>query len=211
MFYSSAPAPVTVNLGSGTATGEGTDTLVAVTGVFGSDFDDSLTGAATSDIMAGQGGNDTIAGGAQIDVVEGGEGADVIDGGADLDATSYFTAQNPIVADLITQKVDGQGKDTLSGIESVGGSDFGDDIRGDDTVLNILFGFAGDDFLDGRGGFDSADGGEGTDTCLNMEDIDPPGSCELTSALRAVVVESAPASAALSQIERAQALIGGEQ
>ncbi len=110
-----------------------------MTGVFGSEFDDSLTGGATSDIVAALGGNDTIAGGRGIDVVEGGDGADVIDGGDEVDATSYFTSPNPIDADLATQKVIGHGKDTLIAVESVAGSEFGDQLLGDDG-LNLLFG-----------------------------------------------------------------------
>ena len=57
--------------------------------------------------------------------------------------------------------MNGQGKDTLVGIESVAGSDFNDQLLGDNGALNVLFGEFGDDLLDGRGGFDSLTAAKG--------------------------------------------------
>src|SRR4051794_5030958 len=41
-YYDLSAGPVLVNLGTGSATGEGTDTLVSIEGVFGSAFNDTL-------------------------------------------------------------------------------------------------------------------------------------------------------------------------
>src|SRR5919204_6440358 len=60
--YSAAPGPVQVDLGAGRATGWGTDTLDGIEGVFGSRFNDVLTGGAGDDILWGQDGDDQLQG-----------------------------------------------------------------------------------------------------------------------------------------------------
>jgi Ca2+-binding RTX toxin-like protein len=216
-IFAGAAGPVVVDLGAGTASGEGADTLAGVTGVFGSSFADTLTGSDAGVILIGLDGDDTLTGGAGIDVVEGGDGSDSIDGGANLDATSYFSSFNPILGDLAAGEVDGQGKDTLLGVESIAGSDLDDDIRGDGGPLNVLFGEFGDDFLDGRGGFDLVFGGAGTDECLNWEN-DPgeptqwPNECELpVSGLQrlAQAAVEAEVDEAIELLEKAERLLGG--
>ncbi len=179
-FFVDAPGPVTVNLAAGTASGDGTDTLAGVTGAFGSPFDDTITGSDAGVIIAGLGGNDTLTGGADVDVIEGGDGSDKVDGAGSFDATSYFTAAGPIVADLATAEVNGQGKDTLLNVESVSGSEFDDQLYGD-AGTNLLFGEPGDDLLDAGDGFDFVFGGIGVDTCLNWENdvTTDPTECEL--------------------------------
>lgn len=79
--YSFAPGPVTVDLAAGTATGNGNDTLIGVEWVFGSAFDDILSGAATDDVLFGGDGNDTLDGRAGQDVLRGGEGTDTCSNG----------------------------------------------------------------------------------------------------------------------------------
>jgi len=67
--YAGSLAAVTVNLATGTATGEGTDTLTAIENIIGSDFADSLTGSDGDNIFTGGKGNDTIAGALGNDTV----------------------------------------------------------------------------------------------------------------------------------------------
>ncbi len=58
---------------------------------------------------------------------------------------------------------DKSAKHTLVNIENLGGTEFGDTLRGDSSA-NTLVGYEGDDLLNGRGGNDTLAGGEGADT-----------------------------------------------
>lgn len=99
--YADAPTGVTVDLalqGTAQATGEGTDTLISFTEVYGSAHDDRLLGTGTnrhrfellygaggSDTLNGRGGDDTVSGGPGGDSVVGGKGADALSGGGGRD------------------------------------------------------------------------------------------------------------------------------
>ncbi|MEZ5841816.1 MAG: calcium-binding protein [Hyphomicrobiales bacterium] len=67
--YWSAAGSVTVDLAAGTATGaDGTDTLINIDSVVGSDFDDELVGNDNANWIAGNGGNDRLTGGGDSDI-----------------------------------------------------------------------------------------------------------------------------------------------
>jgi Ca2+-binding RTX toxin-like protein len=172
--FESSPGPVTVDLASGTATGYGEDALTGIQVVFGSSFDDVITGDAGTNVLSGGGGNDAI---------DGGEGKDI---------ASFETAPGPVVVDLAARTASGDGSDTLVGIENVTGSGFDDDIAGTErgNVLtggdgadvltgrdgnDTLLGGQGDDTIDGGNGTDTIDGGEGTDSCVEGETV---SNCE---------------------------------
>lgn len=74
--YSAASGPVTVDLASGTATGEGNDTLVSIENVTGSAVNDTIGGNTANNVLLGGGGND---------VLHGADGNDTLTGNADLD------------------------------------------------------------------------------------------------------------------------------
>jgi Ca2+-binding RTX toxin-like protein len=85
---------VTVNLTTGSATGEGTDVLTLVEDVSGSPGADKLTGtnginmlqgAGGNDTIFGQGGNDKLHGAGGNDTLTGGVGTDTCDGGIGTD------------------------------------------------------------------------------------------------------------------------------
>ncbi|WP_210651594.1 calcium-binding protein [Nocardioides sp. SYSU D00065] len=90
IMYEDAPGPVDVDLSAGTATGEGTDTIVVPTysgGIVGSSYDDVLTGTDGPDRIVGGAGDDRIhaldgdddmESGTGDDVVRGGDGEDII-------------------------------------------------------------------------------------------------------------------------------------
>lgn len=164
-----APAAVQADLSTGTATGEGADTLTGVEDLEGSRFDDSLTGDAGENFFYPGEGNDTI---------DGGDGT--------TDRVYFFGSSSAVTVDLVAGTATGQGSDSLTGIEEVYGSPLDDMITGDagpnslfggpgnDTISGAagddkLYGGAGDDSLDGGDGTDALDGGAGTDTCLNGE------------------------------------------
>ena len=155
--FNSSPSPVHVDLGAGTATGEGTDTLVNINGIFGSSGDDILIGNDETNFIFGNAGNDNIQGLGNIDLVTPGAGDDTVDGGEtdgsgfDLDIVYFTDAPGPVTVNLQTETATGDGSDTITNFESVYGSDNDDDITGDNDS-NILFGGLGNDTMDGGGG-----------------------------------------------------------
>ena len=150
--------------------------------------DDTLDGGpGGDDQVIGGGGNDHLSGGpGGGDVLEGDYGTDSIDGGPGAeDTASYAMAgtggtasgtSNGVDVDLATGTAEGDGDDTVSGIEDVVGSPFADTIVGD-AGPNGLFGGGGIDELLGGGGGDHAFGGSGLDRCLEVVAAE---SCEMS-------------------------------
>ena len=127
---------------------------------------DSLSGGSGNDILYGQKGNDTLLGGDGDDLLVGGSGNDILNGGAGVDTASYMDAGSGVTVSLavgVAQNTGGAGIDTLSNIENLIGSAFGDTLTGDGNA-NILSGLAGNDTLIGGGGNDTLIGGAGADT-----------------------------------------------
>jgi len=131
--FEHAPGPLVIDLPAGTATGDGTDTIVGPVGrVLGGPFDDVITGTDLADWLYGGQGGDRLAGGG---------GNDVLYAGEYDDETEYTTdpADNVLLG--------GSGLDLLVG-------DDGDDL---------LRGSGGDDMLRAGGGIDRSYGGAGGD------------------------------------------------
>jgi Ca2+-binding RTX toxin-like protein len=78
-----APAPVNANLTTGTATGEGNDTLVGIEDLAGSAHlsGDDLSGDANQNLLFGVDGNDRLFGLEGDDFLDGGRESDTLDGG----------------------------------------------------------------------------------------------------------------------------------
>jgi Ca2+-binding RTX toxin-like protein len=190
VYYFTANGPVQVNLATGVATGaSGRDTLVGIESASGSRFNDTLVGNAEINILNGDRGNDRIDGGASSDGLLGGFGDDALIGRpGDGDAAIYYDAeQGGVQADLQTG-VGGSfelGRDTMTSVESLIGSNFADSLAGNEG-FNFLLGSGGNDALNGRAGFDVAffpfeavtaslvarrAQGEGTDTLANFEGL----------------------------------------
>ena len=77
-IYENSDDPVIVDLSAGTGEGgdaEG-DTLVGIEGIFGSAYDDTLTGDAEANLLVGRAGADTLEGKGGTDDLNGGLGAD---------------------------------------------------------------------------------------------------------------------------------------
>ena len=162
------------------------DTLVSIEEVWGSGFNDSLTGGQGIQAFDGGEGNDTLRGGLGDDILVGGLGTNTIDGGDGTDTASYFNATGPINAYVAA----GSGyayqgpvfgtrdiNDNLTSIEVIRGSAFADTISGADGTQffaggdgnDMLRGGIGDDVLQGDGGADTLDGGDGIDTASYAE------------------------------------------
>ena len=150
---SDAGQGVTVSLGDGTATGDGSDTLTAFEDVTGSPFDD---------VIDGDGGANTLSGGSGDDVIDGHGGDDALDGGAGSDTARFASASSSVTVSLEDGDASGDGSDTLTGFEDVTGSGSADHITGDGGG-NMLRGGAGADEIHGRTGADIVVGGDGAD------------------------------------------------
>ena len=132
---------------AGDATG---DTYTNIYNLIGSDYADTLIGNNANNVITGGAGND---------VLEGMGGVDQLRGGAGTDTASYAHATDLVVADMgntgtYTTVGDAAG-DTFSGIEDIIGSKFADTLYGDGGD-NVITGGAGNDKIDGAGGFNTA-------------------------------------------------------
>ncbi len=162
--YAHATSGVTVRIATSSAQdtgGAGIDTLISISRLIGSSFDDTLRG----------GGNWT----GFMSVVEGGLGNDTLIG-TGPDIASYASAQGGVTVNLaITtgQDTGAAGIDTLTNIGSLIGSAF-DDVLTGKSGANTLTGGAGNDTLDGGAGNDQLIGGIGDDTYV--VDVVPTGS-----------------------------------
>lgn len=147
VLYSSSPNAVQVDLADGRATGNGTDDLMELEGVFGSDFSDTLSGDEGRNLLLGRGGND------------------VLDGRGGGDAVAYWFAEGQVTADLSSSSgsARAEGTDQFANVEGLLGSVFfGDSLTGDDAD-NLIDGDGANDTLNGAGGNDWLVGGTGDD------------------------------------------------
>ena len=154
--------------------GSGTDTLLNIENLYGSNNNDNFTGNDGDNNFYGDGGNDTLSGGLGNDNLNGGTGNDSLDGGAgndtldgqgNTDTATYLSAGAAVTVSLAittAQNTVGWGTDTLSNIENLSGSNFADNLTGN-TSNNVLIGNNGNDTLDGADGDDTLDGGDGDD------------------------------------------------
>jgi Ca2+-binding RTX toxin-like protein/methionine-rich copper-binding protein CopC len=156
--YDYRTGPVIVDLSRGLTIDDGfggTDTLLNIEGVFGSDYDDLIIG------------NQALNGTGLVDGFEffrGNAGNDTIDGGAGWDVADYSAANFGVEVALGASRdgyaQDGQGGiDTLRGIEAVRGSAHNDLLHSSgrytywtDGYFESFEGLEGNDTLDGSAG-----------------------------------------------------------
>ncbi|MGH2979239.1 MAG: Ig-like domain-containing protein [Solirubrobacterales bacterium] len=150
----------------------GNDTLTGGSGA------DTLRGENENDVLDGRGGDDRLIGdgdeltGVGNDQLIGGEGVDLASFGAAGALTIDLSAPGP--------QNTGDGIDSLSGIESINGSAFGDRLIGD-ALPNTLLGKGGDDEIRIRdGGSDAAGCGSGYDLVVldRSDTLLDPHACE---------------------------------
>ncbi|MDD2830166.1 MAG: calcium-binding protein, partial [Sulfuricurvum sp.] len=191
--YVSATSAVTINLALTVqdTLGSGTDTIINVENLIGSEFNDTLTGDSGNNIITGGAGNDSLSGGAGNDTINGGAGLNTLSGGQGND-----TVYGGIDADVINGNMGndllygGAGNDILNGGAGINTIDGGDGIDtvtyfqstvavtvnlslgtttstfATDTLINIenIIGGSGDDVLSGNDNVNSINGGAGADT-----------------------------------------------
>ena len=138
-----------------------------------SDSGNTLAGGSGNDVLIGGVGDDILNGGNGNDLLVGGAGDDTLNGGGGIDTASYIDATSGVTVSLASsapQNTGGAGTDTLSGIENLIGSNFGDMLTGN-SGDNTLSGLAGNDTLIGGKGNDILIGGAGNDTFVwNADD-----------------------------------------
>jgi Ca2+-binding RTX toxin-like protein len=125
---------------------------------------DTLNGDAGNDKLLGGDGNDILNGGANDDLLIGGAGADKIDGGLGVDTVDYSASASGVFVNMLGNVYGGGDAvgDSISNVENVIGTKFGDYIQGT-SADNKLIGGEGNDSLYGNGGHDFLDGGDGND------------------------------------------------
>ena len=132
-YFDSATA-INVDLSIGTATDDGlggTDTLVNIEEVHGSDFDDVIAGDSNANTLEGESGNDTLDGKLGDDKLFGSEGDDTLTGGAGNDFIDGGSGAD--VAVFTGNLADYTISDTGSGV-LVSGTDGTDTVSGVETL-----------------------------------------------------------------------------
>jgi Ca2+-binding RTX toxin-like protein len=158
--FSGAGSAVTVDFGTGTASGaSGSVAFVDIERAEGSAFDDVLRAGAIGVELAGGDGNDTLVGGQANDTLDGSSGSDRLEGGAGDDwlngGTWVFPSEGP--QDGADVLIGGDGNDTLSGwagrphdidelVETMDGG-LGDDLFMVDNANDVLIDSGGIDVV----------------------------------------------------------------
>jgi VCBS repeat-containing protein len=143
-------AGLATNTPVGLATGAeiGTDAFRSFENVTGGSGNDTIRGNSAVNIIDGGSGSDRISGGGGNDRLDGGAGGDVLD---------YSDVSNGVQVNLLSGLANAGaqgGQDTVSNFEVIVLGSGNDQFIGDDNE-NGIFGGAGDDQIDGGGGFDT--------------------------------------------------------
>ncbi len=180
LSYSSSPGGVTVNLATGSTSGNDAagDKIYGFENLRGSNFEDTLTGDSGNNIIEGGAGNDTM------------------DGGTGTDTVSYASATAGVTVNLAittSQNTVGAGSDTITNFENLTGSSFNDTLTGNSSS-NTITGGSGNDIINGGNGVDTAvfsgqwsnytitfNSGSNTYTVTDNRSGSPDGTDTLTS------------------------------
>jgi hypothetical protein len=191
--------------------------------VFGGFGNDTLTSGAFGGQLDGAAGNDVLIGGPGGENLRPGLGDDTVDGaGGTGDTVSYFGTPSGVRFDLaVTAQQDtlGGGLDTVSDVENLQGSIFGDLLigtAGNETFLNDgdVVANGADDTLIGRGGNDNVSGGFGNDTLVGGPGDDRffggPGTDTASYAQDSAGAVTLSLNPALTGIQQATGGAGGD-
>jgi Ca2+-binding RTX toxin-like protein len=196
VFYGDSNVGVAVNLATGRGYGgsaEG-DTLVSIENVFGSNFNDTLTGTSGANQLHGGEGNDVIKGGGGNDYLDGGNGNDILqssvfgtstlDGGSGDDTFKGVGAADTLIGGAGSDTVDyssGSGGVRVSlgdplpywaGLETPHGQFISIENLNGSQGQDTLVGNAGSNIIRGLAGRDNLMGGYGADFMYGGTDSD---------------------------------------
>jgi Ca2+-binding RTX toxin-like protein len=144
----------------------GTDTLVMIQSVRGSNFADAVLGSDRNDNVEGGSGNDELAGGAGNDRLFGDAGNDTLNGDDGNDRLFGGEGDDTVNGGDGDDRILGEaGNDDLSG-------DAGNDIIYAGDGNDLIDGGTGNDILVGNEGDDTIDGGDGNDRINGGADND---------------------------------------
>jgi len=147
-------AAVNVDLVSGTATGQGNDTIFSIENVLGSSFNDTIKGNGSNNRLEGGDGNDTFIASFGNDIIRGDNGVDRI---------SFAQLGAAAIVNLTTSTYTaGTASGTLNSVENVTGSSLNDTITGN-SGDNVIDGGLGSDTLNGAG-----ESGEGNHAAMRL-------------------------------------------
>ena len=154
----------------------GSDLVSEFEEIYGSFFNDTLTGDGNANFLLGQSGKDSLAGNGGDDTLYGGFGNDTVIGGDGNDTIDFHRAGSGVAVNIGKENAaqaigKSEGTDLVAGFEHIVGSDFGDKLTGN-AVANNIAGLAGNDVLVGLAGNDTLDGGEGADAMAGGADDD---------------------------------------
>ncbi len=169
--------------GSGSRTGDAAgDTYTGIEHVFGSSHGDEIIGDGRANTLDGYDGDDTLSGGDGDDLLIGGNGADSMDGGAGFDTVSFTGSGGGVTIGFHRE---GSGAaaagDTISGIERIIGSGYGDTLIGalsgtvtldGGTGNDVLYDYGADGVLYGGAHYDVLVGGDGDDLLYGGDGVD---------------------------------------
>ena len=154
-----------VDLTAGTATGQGSDTLINIESIIGSGYGDVLQGNAINNSIDAGAGNDTVYATLGVDTLNGGSGTDTLSfgtwgpNGASVSG-SLGNVTASLAAGAYTISTGNYG--SLSNFETLIGGAGNDSLTGN-SGANVLDGGRGNDFLAGGLGNDTLYGGRGSD------------------------------------------------
>jgi hypothetical protein len=165
---------INIDMASGVVTGDasvGTDTLRSIEFVRGSRFADVYVATGFSGSSANAGSSGTF------NEFEGVGGNDTITGNGNT-RIAFYNATGGVTVDIAAGTATGDasvGSDSFTGVNSITGSQFADTLSGSNNAPGTgeaFEGRAGNDFIDGRGGFDTAiynnDGSVNAGITVNM-------------------------------------------
>ncbi|MCT7662921.1 calcium-binding protein [Shinella kummerowiae] len=136
--YGYVMAAVSVDLAAGTATGQGTDTLVSIENIegshrndnlLGSDGDNLILGASGDDVIDGRDGVDTLRGDIGNDMISGGAGNDTLNGGSGSDNLNGGSGNDKLEGASGSDQMDGGSGDDIFYVDDIG-----------DTVIEVADG-----------------------------------------------------------------------
>jgi Ca2+-binding RTX toxin-like protein len=194
--YLNAPAGVTADMGAGTVTGDGNDTIKNIQDINGSDFDDTFVDCVrAADCTNGNGPDNEYYGNAGDDTFDQGTSpstdSDWIEGDAGVDTVDYSARTNNLGVDLGSTGCEGEVNECdgfNNDVENLlGGS--GDDWLDGNNSNNMIVGNAGNDTMWGEGGNDLFPAGSAPDGADDIEGDDGTDTVDYSQRTAAVFID----------------------